>query len=124
GSRGIGRAIALAFADEGANVAICARGEDALVATADELRQKKVKVFARACDIADTKMLDDFLEAARDALGGIDVLVNNAATWILHDDEAAWQTILNLDVMAARVSWPFEAQESSFALPGDSRQKQ
>src|SRR5437667_153577 len=84
GSRGIGRAIALAFADEGANVAICARGEDALVATADELRQKKVKVFARPCDIADTKMLDGFLEATRDALGGIDVLVNNAATWILH----------------------------------------
>src|SRR5438034_9551798 len=51
-------------------------------------------------------MLDDFLEAARDALAGIDVLVNNAATWILHDDEAAWQTILNLDVMAAvRAVW-------------------
>src|SRR5438046_2134925 len=106
GSRGIGRAIALAFAEEGANVAICARGEDTLVKTAEELRQKNVKVFARPCDIADPKVLDGFLEETRSALGSVDVLVNNAAAFIPADDENAWQTILNLDLMAAvRAVW-------------------
>jgi 3-oxoacyl-[acyl-carrier protein] reductase len=49
GSRGIGRAIALTFADEGAHVAICARGKEALEATA-ELSAKGVKVHAQAAD--------------------------------------------------------------------------
>jgi 3-oxoacyl-[acyl-carrier protein] reductase len=61
GSRGIGRAIALTFADEGANVAICAKGEAALEKTAAELRLKNVSVCAKPCDIADAKALEVFL---------------------------------------------------------------
>ncbi|MGL4233786.1 MAG: SDR family NAD(P)-dependent oxidoreductase, partial [Casimicrobium sp.] len=53
GSKGIGRAIALAFADEGANVAICARGVDALTRTRDEITARGVKAFAASCDVGD-----------------------------------------------------------------------
>ena len=53
GSRGIGRSIALAFADEGANVAICARGMDALASVRDELTARGVTAFAQSCDVGD-----------------------------------------------------------------------
>ena len=66
-SRGIGRAIALAFAREGASVAICARGADGLEQAAGELRALGGKVHAATCDIADRAALEAFL--ARRARG-------------------------------------------------------
>lgn len=106
GSKGLGRAIALAFANEGANVAICARDEAVLSATAAELRKKKVEVYSRPANVGEPAELDDFLEGAHDAFGRIDVLVNNAPGWGLSDDEAGWQMAWNVDVMAAvRAVW-------------------
>jgi NAD(P)-dependent dehydrogenase (short-subunit alcohol dehydrogenase family) len=65
GSRGIGRAIALRLAEEGASVAICARGEQALRETEAELRTRRVPVFAAVCDVSHPEALDGFLDAAR-----------------------------------------------------------
>ncbi len=50
GSRGIGRSIAIGLAEEGANVAICARGEEALRETENDLRKAEVKAYAATCD--------------------------------------------------------------------------
>lgn len=106
GSRGIGRSIALAFADEGANVALCARSEGALKTTAAEIEARGVKVFAQSCDIGDAASLDGFLDAAHAALGSVDVLVNNASGFGISDDEAGWQAGMNVDIMAAvRAGW-------------------
>lgn len=106
GSRGIGRAIALALADEGCHVAICARGAEALQATAGELRARGVKVHAETCDVSDGDALDAFLENARAALGRVDVLVNNASGFGIADDEDAWRTGFRIDVMASvRACW-------------------
>jgi 3-oxoacyl-[acyl-carrier protein] reductase len=77
GSRGIGRAIALAFAAEGANLAICARGEEQLNKTADEARAAGVKVYARPTDVCDRAEVDAFITGAAENLGRIDALVNN-----------------------------------------------
>ena len=63
-SRGIGRAIALAFAAEGANLAVCARGEQGVAKVAEELRAKGAKVHGAACDVADPKQLDKGGDAA------------------------------------------------------------
>ena len=105
-SRGIGRAIALRLADEGTGVAICARGESALREAEAELRTRSVPVYAAVCDVANVEALDGFLDAARDGLGGVDILVNNPSGLSLADDEAAWQATLNVDLMAAvRASW-------------------
>ncbi|HYF63988.1 MAG TPA: SDR family oxidoreductase [Herpetosiphonaceae bacterium] len=101
GSKGIGRSIALGLAREGANVAICARGEAALRATERELGELGVKTLAVACDIADHLALDSFLEAARERFGGIDILVNNASALAMADDEEAWQASLNIDLLAS-----------------------
>lgn len=105
-SRGIGRAIALEFANEGANVAICARGKDALESVRAELATKGVKAHAAACDVADTAALNAFLDGARAALGRVDVLVNNPSGFGTGDDEAGWAAGFNVDVMASvRATW-------------------
>jgi len=105
-SRGIGRATALEFASEGANVAICARGQESLDRACAELEAKGVKVHAATCDVADAASLKAFLNGANDSLGGTDILVNNPSGFGLTDDEAGWEASLNIDLMATvRASW-------------------
>ena len=77
-SRGIGRAIALAFAAEGARVAICARSEEAVVTTGRELETTAQAVIARAVDVTDTEGVKAFVAEVAARWGGVDVLVNNA----------------------------------------------
>jgi len=101
GTRGIGRAIAEAFADEGANVAICARSEGALNEAVEHLRGKGVSVHAAACDVGEPTALDAFLEGARQALGTIDVLVNNVAGVGFADDDEAWQVACRVTLLSA-----------------------
>ena len=106
GSKGIGRATALAFADEGAHVAICARGDGALEKTGAELRAKGVKVFTQKADVSRADELDAFLEGAKAALGRVDVLVNNTSGFGVSDDEAGWKRSFDVDVMASvRATW-------------------
>jgi 3-oxoacyl-[acyl-carrier protein] reductase len=97
GSKGIGRAIALGFAGAGATVSICARGAEALAATRRELGPKG---HAATCDLGDKAAVEGYVAAAAAALGGIDVLVNNASGFGMSDDEAGWQAGLAVDVMA------------------------
>lgn len=100
GSRGIGRSIALTFAQAGANVSICARGDTALRATEAELRQFGHAVHAVTCDLGDGPAVANYVTAAAQALGGIDVLVNNASGFGSSDDEAGWAVSINVDLMA------------------------
>jgi 3-oxoacyl-[acyl-carrier protein] reductase len=105
-SRGIGRAIALRLAEEGVGVAICARGEPALREAEGELRTRSVPVYTAVCDVGNAQALDGFLDTARANLGRVDILVNNPSGISFTDDEAAWQSSLSVDLMAAvRASW-------------------
>jgi 3-oxoacyl-[acyl-carrier protein] reductase len=105
-SKGIGRSIALEFAQEGANVAICARGEEALAKTADELSAQGVKVHAQVCDVSDEESFAAFLDSSREALGGVTALVNNTSGFGVTDDEGGWAAGWSVDMMAAvRGTW-------------------
>ena len=84
-SKGIGRAIALEFAREGANVAICARGAEALEQTRADVAALGVKVFAASCDVGNAESLAGFINAAHAALGQVDVLVNNPSGFGVSD---------------------------------------
>ena len=101
GSRGIGRSIALAFAAAGANVSICARGEAALRQAEAELGKFGGNTHAAVCDLADGASVTRWVNDAAAALGGIDVLVNNASGFGVSDDEAGWAASINVDLLAA-----------------------
>jgi 3-oxoacyl-[acyl-carrier protein] reductase len=110
GSRGIGHAAALAFAAAGASVSICARNAAALAAARDRLKGFGHTVHAAACDLADEASIARWVDEAAGALGGIDVLVNNASGFGIGDTEEGWQASLGVDVMAvvraSRVALP------------------
>jgi 3-oxoacyl-[acyl-carrier protein] reductase len=78
GSKGIGAAIARELVGEGVRVAICARNEDEVLATAEELRSEGAVVHAQRADVTDPEQVRDFVARSADQLGGIDFLVNNA----------------------------------------------
>lgn len=110
-SRGIGRSIALAFAEGGAHVSICARGAEALEATRKEVAAHGHIAHAAVCDLADEAAIARYVPEAARALGGIDVLVNNATAGALGDDERAWTESLAVDLLAtvraSRAALPF-----------------
>ena len=100
GSRGIGRAIALAFAEAGAGVSICARGAEALEATRDEIARHRGAAHAAVCDLSDAVAIPRYIAEAADALGGVDILVNNASGFGTSDDEAGWAASISVDLLA------------------------
>ena len=100
GSRGIGRSIALGFAAAGAAVSICARSAGPLDAARQEIEALGVLAHAAPCDLADADAIARYVPAAAAALGGLDVLVNNASGFGQTDDEAGWAASLAVDVMA------------------------
>jgi 3-oxoacyl-[acyl-carrier protein] reductase len=76
-SRGMGRAVALALAAEGADVAVCARDAEALAATAREIEALGVRALAVPADLTQPEASPSFVDAAADAFGRLDVLVTN-----------------------------------------------
>ena len=103
GSRGIGRAIALAFAEAGADVVVSSRKLPDLEEVADEIRglgRRSLAVAAHGGKLEDLSRLVDTVKAE---FGRIDILVNNAATNpvfgpVLEIEEPAWDVIMNVNL--------------------------
>ena len=108
GSSGIGRAISMELGRCGADIAFCFldSGSDArsdAQEVASRLRDLDVNVFLRSCDVRDSEEVDTFVEEAQKALGGVQILINNAGigadapVWKMEDD--AWEVVVrtNLD---------------------------
>jgi 3-oxoacyl-[acyl-carrier protein] reductase len=121
-SRGIGRAIAETFADEGANVAICARNADQVAEAVEALERRGVRAWGQAVDIADKAGLQAFVHGAAEALGGLDILVSNASALVQGVAEEDWRAMFEIDLLGAVRS--FEAAkpllEQSAAAGGDA----
>jgi NAD(P)-dependent dehydrogenase (short-subunit alcohol dehydrogenase family) len=100
GSRGLGRAIALGLGASGADVSICARGAETLEKTRSEVAAHGHKAHAASVDLGDEASIKRYIAEAAAALGGIDVLVNNASAFGSADDEASWVASLAIDMLA------------------------
>jgi NAD(P)-dependent dehydrogenase (short-subunit alcohol dehydrogenase family) len=104
GSEGIGKGIALAFAKEGVDVAICARRREPLEAAAQEIaRATNRSIVPIVADLTKDDAAKNFVEQGHAALGRIDIMVNNAGSApggvIEHLSEADWAQALQLKFM-------------------------
>jgi 3-oxoacyl-[acyl-carrier protein] reductase len=103
GSRGIGRAVSLLLAREGANVAIVYAGN---TAAAEETKQQAEALGAAAavfqCDVADEQAVADMVKAVKTQFGSVDILVNNAGITrdglLMRMKEADWQAVLDTNL--------------------------
>jgi NAD(P)-dependent dehydrogenase (short-subunit alcohol dehydrogenase family) len=78
GSRGLGREMALAFAEHGAHVAVASRKIEQCEKTAQEIASRGVQAFAHACHVAKWPDIEALVEATYARFGKVDILVNNA----------------------------------------------
>ena len=99
GSKGIGRAIALMLADEGANVSICARTKADVDATVKALKAKGVNAHGAALDVADGAAVKAWIDDAAKALGGIDIVVPNVSALAIENTPAGWRKAFEVDMM-------------------------
>ena len=99
GSKGIGRRVADIFADEGANVSVCARDAGEVEAAVSSFKAKGVAAFGAGVDVADKAALEDFIAQSAKALGGLDILVANVSALAVQDNEAAWRQAFETDML-------------------------
>ena len=99
GSKGIGLAVAELFADEGANVAICARNAEEVAKVVKALAEKHVKAWGRALDVADPAALKAWVDDAAKELGGIDGMICNVSALAVGDTPETWEKSFRTDMM-------------------------
>lgn len=108
-SRGIGRAVAAQLAEEGADVALVATKADLLEAVAEELRGLGRKILVLPVDLRDGEAVAKAVETAKDELGGLDIVVNNAGITadqlLMRQKEEDWVRVIDVNLTGAfRVS--------------------
>ena len=106
GSRGIGRAIAVALAGQGADVAICYRERaDAARETEAAIRAHGVRSLSVQCDIRDESAVSDFFGRVTSDVGPVEILVNNAGVvrdnLFIFMESAQWEDVLNTNLSGA-----------------------
>jgi 3-oxoacyl-[acyl-carrier protein] reductase len=132
-SRGIGRGIALALADEGCNLVVTGRDAGALDEVAASVRRRGVKAAVVALDLCAAGAAATLVETARGEFGGLDILVANAGATKRGDffalSDADWQDGFGLKLFAhvrlARAAWPLlkERRGSLLTIGGTSGRK-
>ncbi len=104
GSRGIGKAIAMKFAQLGAAVAVCARDQKTLEATAGELKKLSQRVLAIPADVTKADDISSLVKLTEEKLGAITLLVNNAGIGnpgfgaVQEKSESDWDTVLDTNL--------------------------
>ncbi len=103
-SRGIGKAIALAYARAGARVAISSRKAENIEPAAEEIRAAGGEALAATCHVGDAEQVQAMVARTIEEWGAVDIAVNNAATnphfgTLLSADEGVWQKTLDVNLM-------------------------
>jgi 3-oxoacyl-[acyl-carrier protein] reductase len=100
GTRGIGRAIVEQFAQEGCDIALCARSAGLVAETVAALEKTGIKATGAAVDVSDLEALKRWVGEAAAALGGIDIFVANVSALAQGMDEESWRRGFEIDVLA------------------------
>jgi NAD(P)-dependent dehydrogenase (short-subunit alcohol dehydrogenase family) len=106
GSRGIGREIALAFADAGAKVVVASRKQEGVDAVAAEIAERNGTALAVAAHVGNESAVAALVQRTVDAFGGVDILVNNAGTNphfgpLVTATTAQWDKIMEVNLRGA-----------------------
>lgn len=119
-TRGIGRAIAEAFAGEGCHVGICARDEAAVDATVAALQAKGIRATGSAVDVRDGASVRGWVETMAEVLGGLDILVSNVSAMGGLAGEEGWRRYFETDVLgtvhAVEAATPFLERSDAGAI--------
>jgi 3-oxoacyl-[acyl-carrier protein] reductase len=120
GTKGIGRAVAELFADEGADVGICSRHADDVKAAAAALAARGIRAWGEALDVGDSTALRAWVERAAHELGGIDILVANVSALAVGDTAETWDKSFKVDMMhtvnAVQAAVPFLERSKAAAV--------
>ncbi|HVH79914.1 MAG TPA: SDR family oxidoreductase [Stellaceae bacterium] len=100
GTRGIGRAIVEQLAEEGCDIALCARSAGPVEETVAALQLKGVNAYGDAVDVSDLDCLKRWVVESAEALGGIDIFIANVSALAQGMDEESWRRGFEIDVMA------------------------
>jgi len=102
GSRGLGKEMAEGLAEAGADLMLCARREEWLVETLEELRGKNFHVHGKICDVSKPEDVQAVVDETIEKLGKIDILINNAGiSWGAMPEEMPlekWQKVLDVNL--------------------------
>ncbi|MBU2498420.1 MAG: SDR family oxidoreductase [Proteobacteria bacterium] len=106
GSRGLGKAIALAMAQKGAKIAICGRKQESLDAAAMDFKDQGFPVMVRSAHVAKSDQVKALIRGIEDQFGRLDILVNNVGTNILtpsvaEADEGLWDKVIETNLKSA-----------------------
>jgi 3-oxoacyl-[acyl-carrier protein] reductase len=101
--KGLGKAISIALAQEGVNVALIGRTEKDLIAVAEELKAYNVKTAIAIADVSDIDAVNLAVESVKANLGTIDILINNAGVGafgkFLELEPAKWKQIIEINLL-------------------------
>jgi 3-oxoacyl-[acyl-carrier protein] reductase len=99
GTKGIGRAIVRSFAEEGANVAFCARDAGEVAATEQAFASSSGRVGGSVLDVGDGVAVAAWVDAVAGDFGGIDAVVSNVSALAIEDTEENWEASLRVDLL-------------------------
>lgn len=105
-ARGIGKEIAMLFASQGSDIAICDVNEEILAETKAEIEKSTGrKVMAEKVDVTSPEEVDNFIKKVLDNFGNIDILVNNAGitrdNLLMRMSEAEWDSVIDVNLKGA-----------------------
>lgn len=121
-SKGIGKSIAMALAEHGAQVVVSSRNQEAVDSVAEEITKAGGKAIGIACHVGDSVQLEALVKGTVEAFGGVDILVNNAATnpvfgKLAEADSEVFDKIMNVNVKAcmslANLCYPIMVERGS-----------
>ena len=105
GSRGLGKEMAEGLAEAGASLMLCARREQWLTPTVDEMRERGFRVEGMTCDVSDLGQVQAVIDATMVAYGRLDILVNNAGvSWGERPEKMPfdkWQKVIDINLTGA-----------------------